>query len=153
MKIKSVNRHATNAGSVIVRKLVLLLLVFSFAGCGSIISTFDQYAYVQTTSLKVDALNLMGQATDSFTLHAKDLAEVKLNLQKVYEYERNRPKNEITIQQWNILLNPEGHLLGGFLKRWEDKSVLGATFVDEEKKIISEAFDQIAGLESGKIKK
>jgi len=54
---------------------------------------------------------------------------------------------------WDLLLNTDGHLLGGFLKRWEDKSVLGVTFVNEEKKIISDAFDQIAGLESGKIKK
>jgi hypothetical protein len=101
----------------------------------------------------VDALNLMAQATDSFSIHAKNVAEVKTNLQKVYEYERNRPKNEVTVKMWDLLLNTDGHLLGGFLKRWEDKSVLGVTFVNEEKKIISDAFDQIAGLESGKIKK
>lgn len=152
MKINSFNRYITETSSATVRKLVLLLLVFFFAGCVSI-STFDQYAYVQTTSLKVDALNLMGQATDSFTLHAKNVTELNTCLQKVYEYERNRPKNDITLQQWNLLLSRDGHLLGGFLKRWEDKSVLGATFVQEEKNIISDAFDQIAGLESGKIKK
>ena len=148
MKIKptTTNTRAT------MHKLTLLLLLFSFVGCSSI-STFDQHAYIQTTSLKVDALNLMAQATDSFSIHAKNVAEVKTNLQKVYEYERNRPKNEVTVKMWDLLLNTDGHLLGGFLKRWEDKSVLGATFVNEEKKIISDAFDQIAGLESGKIKK
>jgi len=148
MKIKptTTNTRAT------MHKLTLLLLLFSFVGCSSI-STFDQHAYIQTTSLKVDALNLMAQATDSFSIHAKNVAEVKTNLQKVYEYERNRPKNEVTVKMWDLLLNSDGHLLGGFLKRWEDKSVLGATFVNEEKKIISDAFDQIAGLESGKIKK
>jgi len=148
MKIKptTTNTRAT------MHKLTLLLLLLSFVGCSSI-STFDQHAYIQTTSLKVDALNLMTQATDSFSIHAKNVAEVKTNLQKIYEYERNRPKNEVTVKMWDLLLNSDGHLLGGFLKRWEDKSVLGATFVNEEKKIISDAFDQIAGLESGKIKK
>ena len=148
MKIKptTTNTRAT------MHKLTLLLLLLSFVGCSSI-STFDQHAYIQTTSLKVDALNLMTQATDSFSIHAKNVAELKTNLQKVYEYERNRPKNEVTVKMWDLLLNSDGHLLGGFLKRWEDKSVLGATFVNEEKKIISDAFDQIAGLESGKIKK
>ena len=148
MKIKptTTNTRAT------MHKLTLLLLLLSFVGCSSI-STFDQHAYIQTTSLKVDALNLMAQATDSFSIHAKNVAELKTNLQKVYEYERNRPKNEVTVKMWDLLLNSDGHLLGGFLKRWEDKSVLGATFVNEEKKIISDAFDQIAGLESGKIKK
>ena len=148
MKIKP----TTTNTRAIMHKLTLLLLLFSFVGCSSI-STFDQHAYIQTTSLKVDALNLMTQATDSFSIHAKNVAEVKTNLQKIYEYERNRPKNEVTVKMWDLLLNSDGHLLGGFLKRWEDKSVLGATFVNEEKKIISDAFDQIAGLESGKIKK
>jgi len=148
MKIKP----TTTNTRAIMHKLTLLLLLFSFVGCSSI-STFDQHAYIQTTSLKVDALNLMAQATDSFSIHAKSVAELKTNLQKVYEYERNRPKNEVTVKMWDLLLSSDGHLLGGFLKRWEDKSVLGATFVNEEKKIISDAFDQIAGLESGKIKK
>ena len=133
------------------RNLLLLLTMLGFWGCATI-SSFDQYAYAQTTALKVDALQVMDMATDSFALHQKAVADLKINLQKVYEYEKNRPKNEITLQQWDLLLNPEGHLLGGFLQRWEKSSKLGATFVVNAKQIVSDAFDQISGLESHKLK-
>jgi hypothetical protein len=133
------------------RQLVLLLFLFSFAACASI-SPFDQYAYTQTTSLKVDALNIMSLATKEYSASEKTVQELQTNLQKVYEYEKNRPKNEITLQLWDKLLDANGHLLGGFIMRWQNESKLNAVFVQEEKKIVAEAFDQIAGLESHKIK-
>ena len=80
------------------------------------------------------------------------MQELQTNLQKIYEYEKNRPKNEINIQLWNKILDANGHLLGEFLKRWQNEKKLNAVFVQEEKKIVGEAFDQIAGLESHKIK-
>ena len=129
----------------------MLVVLLTFAACASI-STFDQYAYTQTTSLKVDALNTMDLATTDFASNEKAVQELQTKLQKVYEYEKNRPKNEITLKMWNILLDTNGHLIGGFLKRWENEKKLNAVFVQEEKKIVGEAFDQIAGLESHKIK-
>jgi hypothetical protein len=53
---------------------------------------------------------------------------------------------------WTILLDSNGHLLGGFITRWEKEQKLNAVFIQEEKKIVGDAFDQIAGLESQKIK-
>ena len=131
--------------------MTMLVVLLTFAACASI-STFDQYAYTQTTSLKVDALNTMDLATTDFASNEKAVQELQTKLQKVYEYEKNRPKNEITLKMWNILLDTNGHLIGGFLKRWENEKKLNAVFVQEEKKIVGEAFDQIAGLESHKIK-
>ncbi|MEI6556396.1 MAG: hypothetical protein WCL70_12470, partial [Paludibacter sp.] len=58
----------------------------------------------------------------------------------------------ITLQLWDKLLDSNGHLLGGCLKRWQTEKKLSAVFVQEEKKIVGEAFDQIAELESKKIK-
>jgi hypothetical protein len=42
--------------------------------------------------------------------------------------------------------------LGGFLKRWKDEETLSAMFVSEAQILVSDAFDAIIGLESGKIK-
>jgi hypothetical protein len=131
--------------------LTLLVVVLSLAACATI-SSFDQYAYTQTTSLKVDALNTMQLATTDYKANEKTVQELQTKLQKAYEYEKNRPKNEITFKLWTILLNPEGHLLGGFVRRWEKDKKLNAVFIQEEKKIVADAFDQIAGLESQKIK-
>jgi hypothetical protein len=137
--------------SDLLRKFLLLAVLFSFAACATI-STFDQYAYTQTTTLKVDALNTMTLATDEYAINEKSVQELQTNLQKIYEYEKNRPKNEINIQLWDKMIDTNGHLLGGFLKRWQNEKKLNAVFVQEEKKIVGEAFDQIAGLESHKIK-
>ena len=131
--------------------VVAIVFILSYASCISIAS-FDQYAYAQTTSVKVDGLNIMNLAKDDFSKHQESVREYQIKLQKVYEYEKNRPKNEITIKLWDKLLDPNGHLLGGFLIRWEKEKKLSETFIIEEKKLVDQAFDQIAGLESKKIK-
>lgn len=137
--------------SKLMRNLTMLIILLSFAACATI-SSFDQYAYTQTTSVKVDALNTMDLATTDFASNEKAVKELQTKLQKVYEYEKNRPKNEITLKMWNVLLDTNGHLIGGFLNRWENEKKLNPVFVREAKKIVGDAFDQIAGLESHKIK-
>lgn len=141
------SRTYFNLGS----KVATLLLLLSLMACSSI-SSFDHYAYTQTTSLKVDALTTMSLASSEYKQNEKAIQELQIKLQKAYEYERNRPKNEISVQLWDKLLDINGHLLGGFIKRWQDKTVLSETFISEEKKLVGDAFDQISGLESHKIK-
>lgn len=133
------------------RKLLLLSFFLAFWACASI-SKFDQFAYVQTTSLKVDALELMDFAVDSFDKHADEVKKLNADLQKIYEYEKNRPKNDITIKMWEKLLDEDGHLLGSFLAKWKTEGPQGKVMITEAKKIIGPAFDQIAQLESKKIK-
>jgi hypothetical protein len=77
---------------------------------------------------------------------------LKIKLEKAYEYAKGRPKNDIVTKQWEIMKNPNRNLLGGFLVRWKKKGVLSKTFIAEAKKNIALGFDQIIGLESGKIK-
>jgi len=85
--------------------LIILFLSLLISGCATSISRYDQHAYMQTTSLKVDALNLMDSAKDEYNSHIIAVQELQTNLQKAYEYEKNRPKNEITIKLWDKLLD------------------------------------------------
>ena len=132
-------------------RLIPSLCLIALASC-STISTYDQAAYEHATSAKVDTLALMDKATESYSAHEKEITAVRTELEKAYEYDLGRPLNKITVTQWAILLDPERNLVGGFLKMWKSKDSVGATFVTEKKKQIGEAFDQIIGLESGKIK-
>lgn len=134
-----------------IKNIAIIFVIFSFVACASI-SYFDQYAYIQTTSIKVDALSIMDLAQEEYKTHEKNIQEFQIKLQKCYEYERNRPKNAITLQLWDKLIDTNGHLLGGFIKRWENEQKLGKTYIIEAKKLVYKAFDQIAGLESKKIK-
>ncbi len=87
-----------------------------------------------------------------FNNHHDEVLKLKTNLQKIYEYEKNRPNNEITLKMWEKLLDKDGHLIGGFLMKWEEQGTQSEIFIREAKKIIGPAFDQIAQLESKKIK-
>jgi len=136
----------------LLRNLVLIFALISLSGCASI-SLHDHYAYTQSINLKVDALKLMDNAIEDFSKHVEEVNELLTRIEKAFEYEKVRPKNVITTKMWQKLKDPEGHLLGGFIKRWEEKEKLSNMFIEEAKKSISDAFDQIIGLESGKIKR
>lgn len=116
------------------------------------IATFDQYSYTQATSLKVDALNVMSNASDSFYQYQANVAQVRTGLSKIYEYEKNKPRNEATAKMWSVLIDSTGGSLGGFLTRWQKETRLDTAFINQSKILVGESFDQISGLESGKIK-
>jgi hypothetical protein len=133
--------------------VTLLVGVTLAAWCGcSTISVFDQYAYTQTTSIKVDALALMDKAVGDVSAQGEAIDQLLLKVDKAYEYEKGRPKNEISARMWEVLKNPDRNLLGGFVKRWRQQGALSQAFIEESKGLVAEAFDLISGLESQKIK-
>jgi hypothetical protein len=132
--------------------LYVFLLLLMIGGCASLIAKYDNVAYQKATSLKVDSLAIMDKATDPYLEYEEAVEELKVNIDKAYEYAKGRPKNELITKQWSIMRDPDRNLLGGFLKRWKDKGTLSGVFVTEAKKNVSLGFDQIIGLESGLIK-
>jgi len=130
----------------------ILTLTFSLVlwSCASI-SVFSPEAYKQAVDLKVESLNLMSAATMPYTDFDEEIDYLKTELSKAYEFSKGRPDNEISTRQWEILINSDGNLLGGFLKRWEEEETLSQMFVTEMQMLVSDAFDTIIGLESGKI--
>lgn len=129
---------------------LFLLTYFLFAACSSI-SIYSPEAYKQAVDLKIESLNLMSFATTSYEDYQAEVDFLKTELKKAYEFAKGRPNNEISTQQWEILIDEDRNLLGGFLKRWQDENILSQMFVDEIQMIVSDAFDTIIGLESGKI--
>jgi PBP1b-binding outer membrane lipoprotein LpoB len=134
------------------KKLNLVIVLALMLSACSTISHYDQAAYEHAVNAKVDTLDLVSRATGSYDAHAKEIESLLTELDKAYEYDRGRPLNLITVTQWNILRDPDRDLLGGFLKMWKAKGALNPTFVAEKKAQISDAFDQIIQLESGKLK-
>ena len=128
----------------------LLLILSGLPGCASV-SLFSPAAYEQATSLKVESLILMDKAEEPFERHRSDVDALRIMIEKAYEYAKGRPGNEITARQWELLKDPDRNLLGGFMKRWQERSTLPGAFISEANGVISDAFDTIIGLESGKI--
>lgn len=94
----------------------------------------------------------MASAIGNYAQHETEVRAVNIMLDKVYEYERNRPNNALTLQLWDKLRDTTGHLYGGFIKRWRSERALRPALVRESSKQVGEAFDIIAQLESKKIK-
>lgn len=130
--------------------LHIVLLSLLLNAC-STISVFSPEAYKQAVDLKIESLNLMSFATMPFDNYTEDIAYLKTELKKAYEFAKGRPDNEISTKQWEILIDENGNLLGGFLKRWEEEETLSEMFVSEAQMLVADAFDTIIGLESGKI--
>lgn len=127
--------------------LTLSLIIWS---CASI-SVFSPEAYKQAVELKVESLELMSFATMPYADYEEEVINLNTELDKAFEFSKGRPDNEISTEQWRILIDEEGNLLGGFLKRWETEGSLSEMFVSEMQILVSDAFDTIIGLESGKI--
>jgi hypothetical protein len=138
----------------LIRRCVLagfLLMLLFLVGCPRHIAPYRPEAYEKATSLKVEALNLMDKATEPYAQHQAAAETLRLNLEKAYEDAKGIPQNELAAQMWEILKDPNGNLLGGFLAKWQ-KSVLKKPFIDEKKAQVSDAFDKIIALEIGKSK-
>src|SRR5438270_4395222 len=120
------------------RNLIAISASLFLAAC-TLIAHYDQVAYEHATSAKVDTLALMDKATGSYDEHQKEVEALVTELNKAYEYDRGRSLNKLTVTQWDILRDPNGNLVGGFLKMWKAKGSLGATFVAEKKLQIGKA--------------
>jgi hypothetical protein len=132
---------------------IFLLTFFSaitFSSCSSI-AHFDQVAYTQITAVESDALSMMDKATEEYPLHKPEIDIISNRIQQAYLYDKNRPKNKITEEMWNLIIDPNGHLYGGFIARWKSEGKLKPVFIEEAKKKVQENFDRIAQLESKKI--
>jgi hypothetical protein len=129
----------------------LALAAWVAQGC-STIALFSETAYRQTTAVKAEALILMGKANEPFEQHHAEVAALRLDIEKAYEYAKGEPKNTLTTRQWEILKDPKGNLLGGFLARWQKEGTISPTFIEDKRDQVSKAFDEITGLETGKNK-
>jgi hypothetical protein len=136
------------------RFLAALMLCSFLFGCAHYISTFDQLAYVQATSIKVDVLNLIDDSNESFTSHQQEVDEVVSKMMKAIEYEKHRPKNDISVRMWSKLIDStkQKGIVGSYLASWKRTGTKSQVLIDEFKPLASEGFDLIAELESQKIK-
>jgi hypothetical protein len=137
------------------KKSIFLLLVFActvISSCSPTIALYDQFAYTQATSIKVDLQNLAGESSSVSYADAKDeIIKVTTELQKAFEYSNGRSKNTISTKQYAILLG-ENNFYKTFLKTWKTEGKLSEAGADEIKIKIGQLMDQVIELENGKNK-
>lgn len=124
--------------------LTLFCLLLLCAACAP---TYSPYVYDQTASLKTEALALMRKAGEPYAKHAVKAERLMDDLLSVMQQEALRKRNNDKVKQWQLLIDGNGHLLGGFLHRWQTDTTLNATFINLEVKLVGEAFDLIQATE------
>lgn len=127
-----------------------LLLSGLLTACAPTIAPFSARAYEMAVDLKVDASRVIERAEEPFDRHRTRVEALQVRMQKAVEYARGRPRNEHSTRQWELMNDPDGFLLGGFLARWEAEDSLSFGFITEAGALVAEGFDAIIGLESGK---
>ena len=136
--------------SVLVYRGIAVLLVLLLAACTPLIGPYSPTAYENATSLKAETLALMDKADEPFAKHRVEVEQHRVKLQKAYEFVRGFPSNSISAQQWDILIKEDGDLFGKFVKRWEERSTLSSVLIEEFKRLVADAFDEIICLEANK---
>ena len=130
--------------------VLILSLLLCIAGCAPSIAPFSSRAYEQAVDLKIDTLRLIERAEEPYGKHSSRIEALQIRLLKAREYARGRPYNDITTRQWEIMVDTDGFMAGGFLSRWASEDSLSWAFIQEASLQIASGFDTIIRLESGK---
>lgn len=132
-------------------RMLSLVVVLTVWSCASSIAVFNQRAYENATTLKAEAYALMDKASEPFADHADEVQAFMTLVDAAYEYAKGIPKNELSANQWRILKDPDGNLLGGFFRLWKKKETLLKADRDAIRKNVMDGFDTIIELEAAKI--
>jgi hypothetical protein len=126
------------------RSYLIVLLFFILTACAPV---YSPYVYDQTANLKTEALTLMRKAGERYEKYAVKVETLMNDLLSLEQQEVLRKRNSDKVKQWQLLINDRGHLLGGFMHRWQADTTLSATFISLESRLVGEAFDLIQATE------
>ncbi len=135
--------------------LLAVCLLMLEMGC-AVISNFDQNSYDSAQSLKNQSLDLISKAIEPVSKHLDEIAQLKSKLSAQLAYEVGKGQsNAVSAEQWKLLSDPQGHLLGGLLCSWESQTAtesFSAPYLLEKQEQIGASFDEIIRLEGAKQK-
>lgn len=132
------------------RVLAALSALFLLFACSPLISPFSEVAYQNATDLKAHSLALVDQSTEPYSRHSADADQLLVDLSAAYEFVHGMKGNDLSAAQWQLMRDPGGNLMGGFVGFWQRKGSLSPAFRDEYHGQIADAFDYIICLEANK---
>jgi hypothetical protein len=133
--------------------ILAVAILLGITAC-ALITPYDPTSYRHATDLKAESLLLIEKGADAPAAHAAEIQALRLKMRQAYEYERGKgTPNVTTVKQWELLNDPDGALLGGFLKKWQaDNKGQSEAFLNGISRNVGAAFDQIIKLENSKVK-
>ncbi|MEM7439394.1 MAG: hypothetical protein AAF393_07335 [Pseudomonadota bacterium] len=132
-------------------RLVWLAIVFWVStACTPLISPYSQEAYKTATELKARSLALIAKSSEPYRSNVTAVEDLSIRMNAAYEYAKGRPRNSVSEQQWELMRDPNGNLMGGFLKVWKGQGKTSSFYREEKISQISEAYDTLICVEISK---
>lgn len=133
--------------------VALFAASFSLQSCSTKMSPRDDYSLEETESIKIETVELMKRAGKDYSTMSEPVNALKSRINNLMDYERDKGEmNTKTVQMWELLMNPDQNLVGGFLNRWKNEGKLNGVFMKEAIGVVSKNFDKITKLERKKKK-
>jgi len=127
----------------------VLVTILTLGSCASL---YDHFTYTETIETKLSTLSLMEKSDSPFDDNQNEVSDLRNQLEKMEIYEKGKKRNEISGKMWE-LLSSEDHLVGSYLKLWEEKGSLNTAFAEEASMQVEEAYDLMLLFETKKDKK
>ncbi len=143
------------------KKITIYLLTLLTLSCTPLISLYDADTFKDTTELKARCMILMTHGTEPFADYSRDADAVLASAWSLYERQKVRSQNNLTFGQWQLLMDDKvmsdkametKAILPPFFERWKKEGRMGSAYVEEKRKIVERAFNEILKLESVKIR-
>lgn len=131
------------------KQILVVLWIILLGGCSPLISIFDETAYKNGIDLKVDFQFLIESSVKPFDQHQDQIDDFRKKLYKAYEHEKGRDKNNLTIEQYKILISDDGPILGYF-KVWKKNNQVSEYFKKQAMEQSAAIFDELLQLEHAK---
>lgn len=129
--------------------LAILTILVIAAACSP---KYSAYVYDRTADIKKQAIALCGKSEEPYDKYAEKVAALKIEAEALYKQEQLRKHNKTKQKQWALMLDPEGHLLYGYLEKWHQDTVLNDTFIDLSKRVLTESFELLQETEKNNLK-
>jgi hypothetical protein len=129
--------------------LAPLLLVW--AGCVHLVAYYDAVTYKGLTDLKAETMLFLENIDGgrSYSDYASKFEDLRLQIEKVYEYEKGKRLNDDTIAQVGEIRG----MLQEMIKRYQEQNQLGAFYLQEKGQQLETAFDLAITTENLKMKR
>ena len=114
------------------------------------VAQFSPEAVTLAQGIRAEALALIDQATDDFAGHAAAAGALRQRMDGALAQARGRSDNEESIRQWELMADPSGNLLGGFLTRWESNGRLSRALIGGIRQQVAVGLDLIVETENAK---
>lgn len=121
-------------------KTTFLAIMVSVTVWSCATSLYDHFTFTETIETKTEALSLIDKSDTPYSDSEVQITDLKNQMAKMVAYEKAKDKNELTRKMWELISSDE-HLMGSYLKLWEEKESLNPAFKEEAKIQIEKAFD------------